>query len=141
MKKLIMVIIMVIMGTLALADSYPNNGIIFNKKYTTFAEASRVIKYWAGDEPTSSLKCDYDDVYGDAYYNGTFLDLKMYCTHVGDSKEYWSDMHIYVYGDDKIKTILNKVNNGGTSFSFPTVKYSDIDTGESDSIVYIYFQQ
>ena len=60
MKKLIMTIIMVI-GTITIAEEkHPDNWMIWDRSYATFAEASKVIKYWGADAPSQYLKCTID---------------------------------------------------------------------------------
>ena len=76
MKKLIMIIIMVIMGTISIAEeNHPDNWMIWDRSYATFAEASKVIKYWGADAPSQYLKCTIDTNDSYVWDNGTHLDI------------------------------------------------------------------
>ena len=141
MKKLIMTIIMVIMGTITIAEeNHPDNWMIWDRSYATFAEASKVIKYWGADAPSQYLKCTIDTNDSYVWDNGTHLDIFAYCANNADD-DYNVYFHIYIYGNDKMKTIMNKALNGGTEFVFPTVKYSDTVTGHTGDATFFYYQK
>lgn len=141
MKKLIMTIIMVIMGTITIAEgNHPDNWMIWDRSYATFAEASKVIKYWGADAPSQYLKCTIDTNDSYVWDNGTHLDIFAYCANNADD-DYNVYFHIYIYGLDKMKTIMNKALNGGTEFVFPTVKYSDTVSGHTGDATFFYYQK
>lgn len=140
MRKLILAILTVTLGVLTMAvPSSPYNGLIWYKNYTTFAAASNDIRFF-GDfdgnlaDYTYSKECVlYDDGVERTDIN---LELAMSCTNTGGN--YYESAIIQIYGNDKIKTIMAKVNAGGRKFVFPKLVYSEVDSEYAP--VFIYYQ-
>ena len=140
MRKLILVILTVTLGVLTMtAPSSPYNGLIWYKNYATFAAASSDIRFF-GDfdgnlaDYTYSKECVlYDDGVERTNIN---LELAMSCTNTGGN--YYESAIIQIYGNDKIKTIMAKVNAGGRKFVFPKLVYSEVDSEYAP--VFIYYQ-
>jgi hypothetical protein len=141
MKKLIIAMLMIIMGSAIMAEpASPYNGIIWYKSYTTFAAASKDIRFFGNfdgdiEEYTSAQECDLDS-YGWVQRTDINLQMKMSCHIIGYNEVY--DAVIYIYGNDKIATIQNKIRNGGTHFVFPKLIYSEVDSYNEEG--YIYYQ-
>ena len=140
MRKLILVILTVTLGVSGMAvPSSPWNGLIWYKNYTTFAAASKDIHFYGdldGDlsSITYSKECVlYDD---GAERTDINLELAMSCANVG--RNYHESVIVQIYGNDKIKTIMTKVNAGGRKFVFPKLAYSEVDSEYAP--VFIYYQ-
>ena len=140
MRKLILVILTVTLGVLTMAvPSSPWNGLIWYKNYTTFAAASKDIHFYGDLDGnlssfTYSKECVlYDD---GAERTDINLELAMLCANVGSN--YHESVIVQIYGNDKIKTIMTKVNAGGRKFVFPKLAYSEVDSEYAP--VFIYYQ-
>lgn len=140
MRKLILVILTVTLGVLTMAvPSSPYNGLIWYKNYTTFAAASNDIRFYGDFDGylssiTYSKECVlYDD---GAERTNINLELAMSCTNIGSN--YYEFAVVQIYGNDKIKTIMAKINAGGRKFVFPKLAYSETDSDYST--VFIYYQ-
>lgn len=126
----------------------PDNGIIYDKAYTTFAEASADIRKYA---PKSLLspskqwpvnKCDLNKW----TYNTKSLDMELTCYieekgangAEGDYSE--SMLIVRIYGNDKINSLRKKIDSGQMTYSFPQVITSKYDQPSSSEPLVIYYQ-
>ena len=120
MKKIILLIFLLV-GTMSMSVKTYNPNIIADKVWTTFQDASNEIK-WNIDSmalETYSITCYYPTKYK------TYTHLDMYCNN---------GITVRIYGNDKIKTLISKLNNGQELFNFPTTVFYDYDG------VYIYYK-
>lgn len=124
MKKMIIIVLGLMVSAISMAAKAYEASIDY-RVYATFAEASNNLRR---NTPQQYLNENTDAYTCELYsynYDKVYLLMNMSC-----SSDYEGDIDstVLIYGNDKKKSILNKIKSGQTTFNFP--KLLLMETGD-----------